>query len=565
MDTIIPAPPPPATPRVNIAIGGEHRIEGCPGAGKSTTLAALIKEAEGQYGRDNIVVASFTKTAAVEIASRGIPVPPAQVGTLHALAFRALGVDPQQVAEGPEVMEAWAEANPRMQLSGTPVGDEGEVTGKGAADRVARQVQVLRSRLIPKAQWPAEARAFDRAWEDFKQDEGLVDFVDMIQFALHDTSTPVPGARIAFFDEAQDFTPLDFKLAHHWGANMDAVVFAGDTDQLLYAHNGADGQALLTPIEPERLTFLERSYRVPRKAASVAQRWIEQVQQRQPKVIQPKGEEGELDVLSAATWRNPKHLVRSVLADLDAGLTPMVLASAGYMLHPLMGELRAAGVPWHNPYRVGDPGLNPLSGGEGIPTTRRLLAFLKPLTDEGMWTEREVFWWAEHLRSRGVMVNGAKAHLEQATNSFAGAYTPLLVEALAAFFELESFEALRGALGDEALMLRWLEARLLRSHAAGWEFAINILRRHGREGLKRKPSLILGTIHSVKGGEADSVYLIPDLSQAGERSWRGSRKSRDAVVRQMYVALTRTRGRFTLLGNASFAPPLAAAVAGAVG
>lgn len=555
------------TTTLDLTQPGEHRLEGVPGGGKTTRLADFIRSAETTYGRDHIIVSSFTKTAAVEIASRGVPVPPSQVGTLHALAFRALGVDPQQVAQGPEVMKAWAEENPRMQLSGTPVDDEGTVTGRGPADQVAHRVQVLRSRLVPRSEWPSDARAFDRAWEDFKASEGLVDFVDMIEFALHDTTLPTPNARIGFFDEAQDFTPLDFKLAHHWGANMDAVVFAGDTDQLLYSHNGADGQALMTPIEPERLLFLERSHRVPARAAGMAQRWIEGVARRQAKVIIPKAELGTVSSLSAATWRDPKHLVAEVLADLEADRTPMVLASAGYMLYPIMGALKAAGVPWHNPYRTSDASLNPLRpSDDGPPTTRRLLTFLKPLTDAGLWTRREVWWWAEHLKAKGVLVNGAKAELERLSNSMVGVHRPVLFDALEVFFEARALGALEGAIefGEEA-MLKWLESRLLRSKAPGWEFAISILRRHGREALVAKPRVVLGTIHSVKGGEADSVYIVPDLSRAGERAWRGSRASRDAIVRQFYVAMTRTKDRVTLVGNAGFAPPLAAAFAGAMG
>ena len=38
------------------------------------------------------------------------------------------------------------------------------------------------------------------------------------------------------------------------------------------------------------------------------------------------------------------------------------------------------------------------------------------------------------------------------------------------------------------------------------------------------PEIIIGTGHSVKGGEADVVYIFPDLSASGMRQWEGSRK-----------------------------------------
>jgi len=40
------------------------------------------------------------------------------------------------------------------------------------------------------------------------------------------------------------------------------------------------------------------------------------------------------------------------------------------------------------------------------------------------------------------------------------------------------------------------------------------------------PKVVVGTIHSVKGGQADVVYLFPDLSQARGRSIQPGRRGR---------------------------------------
>ena len=66
-------------------------------------------------------------------------------------------------------------------------------------------------------------------------------------------------------------------------------------------------------------------------------------------------------------------------------------------------------------------------------------------------------------------------------------------------------------------------------------------KRHGREGLTEEPRIILGTIHSVKGGEADVVVLWPDLSAAGALEYGRAGNSRDSVIRQFYVGMTRAR------------------------
>ena len=51
----------------------------------------------------------------------------------------------------------------------------------------------------------------------------------------------------------------------------------------------------------------------------------------------------------------------------------------------------------------------------------------------------------------------------------------------------------------------------------------------------------MGTIHSVKGGQADVVYLFPDLSRAGDEQYQCVGAARDAVVRLFYVGVTRAR------------------------
>ena len=70
----------------------EYRIFGPPGTGKTTRLATKsIPRAVEEFGPDRVVVASFTKGAAREIASRDIEVREDHVGTIHALCYRALG------------------------------------------------------------------------------------------------------------------------------------------------------------------------------------------------------------------------------------------------------------------------------------------------------------------------------------------------------------------------------------------------------------------------------------------------------------------------------------------
>jgi ATP-dependent exoDNAse (exonuclease V) beta subunit len=45
----------------------------------------------------------------------------------------------------------------------------------------------------------------------------------------------------------------------------------------------------------------------------------------------------------------------------------------------------------------------------------------------------------------------------------------------------------------------------------------------------------------VKGGEADVVFLFPDLSPAGDVLYQKYGPARDSVIRLFYVGMTRAR------------------------
>ncbi|HUT58005.1 MAG TPA: hypothetical protein VNA25_09175, partial [Phycisphaerae bacterium] len=73
---------------------------------------------------------------------------------------------------------------------------------------------------------------------------------------------------------------------------------------------------------------------------------------------------------------------------------------------------------------------------------------------------------------------------------------------------------------------------------------VRMAKRGGISALTEKPSIIVGTIHSVKGGQADNVYLLPDLSGQAKEEWVSGRT--DPIVRQMYIGMTRASSRLFL-------------------
>ena len=76
--------------------------------------------------------------------------------------------------------------------------------------------------------------------------------------------------------------------------------------------------------------------------------------------------------------------------------------------------------------------------------------------------------------------------------------------------------------------------------------------RLGAESLAEgeEPRVIIGTIHSVKGGQADVVLVLPDVSRPSW-GWLPWRRISDEVRRLLYVAFTRAREELVLLDPAT--------------
>ena len=73
------------------SVTGEYRIFGPPGTGKTTNLTRQIRRAVDRFGKDSVLVTSFSRAAAAELAGRDLPLSADRVGTLHSHCWHALG------------------------------------------------------------------------------------------------------------------------------------------------------------------------------------------------------------------------------------------------------------------------------------------------------------------------------------------------------------------------------------------------------------------------------------------------------------------------------------------
>jgi superfamily I DNA/RNA helicase len=100
-----------------------------------------------------------------------------------------------------------------------------------------------------------------------------------------------------------------------------------------------------------------------------------------------------------------------------------------------------------------------------------------------------------------------------------------------ALYDMAELKANQGLLTDAI----WHEA-LTKIGEDKRDYLISVLRRGAKLG--DKPLIELSTIHGAKGGEADNVLLLTDLSPKFAKDYA---KNADDINRLLYVGVTRTR------------------------
>lgn len=539
-----------------------YRLIGPPGCGKTYALSTKwVPRAVELHGEDRVIICSLTRSAAQEIASR-VNLHRQQVGTLHSFAFRALGSPP--LAQDSKNIASWNESQPPMwhitgqsRRSNVDIEFDSPDSDQLGGDELLNQSGILRNKLVPMREWDSEVRRFYIAWREWKRKMQYLDFTDLIDMPP-EFGTLAPGnPAVIVCDEAQDFTEMDMRLIRHWGEACEFVVMTGDYNQAIFTFRGASPKAFLPDDVPDdEVSILGQSYRVPEKVRVYASDWIKQDTEhrvfpykgridKDGKLV--KGVVGKTPHFSLGSPRGRTLLVEDIKSRVAKGKECMVLATCRYMLTPLLATLREKGVPFHNPYRISEGGWNPMRGG-----TDRLYRFLAAYSGEKQaWTWDDLRRWTQPLSAKTFLRSGAVAEIE-ATAKKKGDSETLSASELRSLLKPGMYDEIMD-IGSLDAALEWYEGRILSSKLKSMQLAISVYKQFGYKALTETPSVIVGTIHSVKGGAADYVYLSPDIGKAGGREWRRLAKpeGRNAIIRAMYVGLTRAREGVALMGSSS--------------
>tara|TARA_R110000751_G_scaffold1179_3_gene4589 strand:- start:1222 stop:2718 length:1497 start_codon:yes stop_codon:yes gene_type:complete len=479
-------------------------ILGPPGTGKTSTLLGLIED-ELQNGTrpERIGFFTFTKKAVNEGKERAIQKFKIKGGqlpffrTLHSLAFRQLGLTRESVVDRSDIIDLNEKLN--LRLTGKTTSDEGHIFGMTHDDRLAFIENLARMRDVPlKEQWHEvddavgwfELERFARGLRLFKEDRLLIDYTDMLQLFIKRGDVPVLD--VMFVDEAQDLSPLQWAVVRKLAEKATRIYVAGDDDQAIYKWAGADVAYLIK--NSKNAMVLKQSYRVPFAVHEVANKCIKQVRSRIHKEWTPKKEKG------LVRWEPSIELV-----NMEKGEW-LVLARTNYLLEEVDEYCRNEG--WF--FEV--------KGRASIPLAK----------------VRAVVFWERLCKGDSISIPECANILK-----YIKVKKPKKLDTLDTSLPL-TYQELKNEFSDLPEG-HWYDVFTLLS-AKDISYIRAMLRRG--EKITKEPRIRLSTIHAAKGGEADNVVLLTDITT---RVYKNYQENPDDENRVFYVGVTRTKKNLFLI------------------
>ena len=511
-----------------------EKIIGPPGTGKTTALIKRVEaELTGEVAPERLGYYSFTRAAARVAQQRAQVAFPSysresflHFRTLHSEAFRQLDLTKDMVMVGKNLQEfsktfGYEISQTHIEAEDIEEYEVREAVLKTLGDYLLfftnwRANLMLEFEPAYRAFWDLHreslpygwslgvARLFEERYQEYKDEKVLLDFNDMLTRVLEEELQP--GLDVLVFDEAQDSSPLQYKILDFWLKDVKRHYIGGDPDQCLFQWMGTNPN-IFRGRPCDRLTYLVQSYRVPQAVHRLATGIIHTTDYR------PRPAPGEVCDVSLEGVLNR-------FASLN-GNSAFILVRNLYLLGYLIEELYQWGLPFENLR-----GPAPFRG----KTATKILIARKLFRDESVLAE-DLWLLIKNVPQKPNFLRGFKA--ETQTMAKEQPQRPVTLEGIRQSC-LESFLGNPiGALGlsprDQAYFKR-------------------VIQRYGEDVLREKPRLIIGTIHSVKGMEADYVAVCSDMSK---KTWLGWQRLPDEEKRVWYVAATRAREGLLLIHPSS--------------
>tara|TARA_R100001440_G_scaffold42249_1_gene61930 strand:+ start:9793 stop:11421 length:1629 start_codon:yes stop_codon:yes gene_type:complete len=348
-------------------------------------------------------------------------------------------------------------------------------------------------------------------YEHYKK-ESFIDFTDMIERAIDEVD--FPPLKVLILDEAQDFTPLQWSVIYKMSDKVERIYLAGDDDQGIYKWNGADPKYFTTYF-PGRKVILRQTRRFGEQIYKFSQ------------IIR----QGIFDSVRKDYECLPKK--GTVNRYLKFNEVPFhKLDGTWYILgrvRSTVNELRMA---------AKDAGLY-FSDNKGTKSF-----------DSKQW---------DAIRAWTALTNNKKITRDSAENMYK--YIRELKDydfRTVKFWQtipetqLFSLKDLRDWAGldmdDSYLKKTWWEVLKRNFKDNQVVYFVQLLKNYGHKKLSSEPDIVIDTIHSVKGGEANNVLIYSKTNYASTFD-RKNRDEKSDEKRVYYTAVTRAKDTLHILST----------------
>tara|TARA_R110001592_G_scaffold112800_3_gene311325 strand:+ start:1130 stop:2656 length:1527 start_codon:yes stop_codon:yes gene_type:complete len=491
------------------------KIYGPPGTGKTTYLLKIVEEEIARKVLPNeIAFLAYTKKAATEAinrASQKFKLDTKEFKyfrTIHSLAFQSLGLSTNDVMKPKhyiEVSEALKvdlqpkdihddDGNFIQQDPYLKIIDLSRITGIDLHDTFSKYGHIVGG-------W-RKLEQIAEYLKEYKKVRNLYDFTDMlIEFNLRPEVWP--HLEVLIVDEAQDLSLVQWQVITNLITKCKRAYIAGDDDQAIFKWAGADVNSFQS--YPGDSIILDKSYRIPQSHHNVANKIVRNIKDRIEKTWEAKDEEGKVITVyshEAIPYKDKNWLVlartKYILNKVERFFLEQGYYYSRFGSSSISDRLKHAIASWNKIAEgesIGLEGLKAMyefmSSGRGVQRNFKKLTHID---------DRETFDYEKLLFSHGLLV------------------------------------------GKEST---WYQA--LDKIPYGKVMYIRQLMKRGVD-IWQRPQIELSTIHGAKGGEADNVVLLLDLSRKSEEALQNNP---DDEHRVFYVGATRARKELWLVRSES--------------